>query len=271
MTPQPRKKRWLRRLARLATLAAVIYAVWLGFLYTLQEKLIFPRDMAGPPMGDTAIPRGVERVWITAEDGSRVEAWYIRAPGASKERPAGAAVFFHGNAELIDHQLGLAERYVERGFSVLLCEFRGYGRSGGRPSQAAIVADAAAFYDGLAARPEVDRTRIVIHGRSLGTGAAAQLAAIRPAGAVILESPFTSLASLAWHYGAPPLLLKHPFRTDRVLPNLKCPILILHSHDDEIIPFSHGQRLHELAPASTFVELNGSHNSALSEQDEYWK
>src|SRR5438045_8236 len=85
----------------------------------------------------------------------------------------------------------------------------------------------------LAARPDVDRSRIVIHGRSLGTGVASQLAGRHQPAALILESPFTSVASFAWRYGVPPVFLKSPYRTDEVLPKLTCPILILAGRDDE--------------------------------------
>jgi fermentation-respiration switch protein FrsA (DUF1100 family) len=256
---------------RLGVFVAVIYVMWLGVLSSCEEKLLFPRDIAGPATSEATIPPQIERMWITGQDGSRVEGWFIPAAGASAASPAPAAIFFHGNAELIDHQQSLAERYHDRGISILLAELRGYGRSQGSPSQRTLTEDAVTFYDWLAARPEVDKSKIIIHGRSIGTGVAAQLAALRPPAALILESPFISIASFAWRFGVPPFFVRNSFHTDEVLPKLTCPILILHGRSDEIIPIEHGQKLHELAPASTFVELDGSHNSGLSEQDEYWK
>src|SRR5262249_55404708 len=120
------------------------------------------------------------------------------------------------------------------------------------------------------ARSDVDKAWIVIHGRSRGTGVASQLAALHQPAALILESPFTSIASFAWRYGVPPVFLRSPYRTDKVLPKLTCPILVLAGRNDEIIPIEHGEKLHRLAPTSTMVELDGSHNSGLSEQSEYW-
>jgi fermentation-respiration switch protein FrsA (DUF1100 family) len=269
--PQPAAPRGrFRLLRRLLFYVLIGYVVWLFGSCSLQTSLIYPSRLAGPQLPEAALPRELEHVWITAKDSSRVEAWFVAAKGASADHPAPAAIFFHGNAELIDHNLSLVERYHARGHSVLMPEYRGYGRSGGTPAQDPIVADAAAFYDWLAKRPDVDKSRIIIHGRSLGTGVSSQLAALHQPAALILESPFTSIASFAWHYGVPPIFLKSPFHTDRVLPNLSCPILILAGRSDEIIPIEHGHKLHSIAPTSTMVELDGSHNSGLSEQNEYW-
>jgi fermentation-respiration switch protein FrsA (DUF1100 family) len=260
-------KRWPRLVGRFAALLGLTYIVWLGALFTLESKLVYPRELAGPPLQDDLIPGEVERVWLD-RDGVRIEAWFL--PSGSP-RPAPAVIFFHGNAELIDHNLELAEEYRDRGVSALLVEYRGYGRSGGSPSQKAIVGDAVAAYDWLREKPGVDPERIMLHGRSLGSGVAAQLAKERPLAALILESPFVSIASFASAYGAPSFLVRNPYRTDQVLPTLTCPILLLHGRQDEIIPFAHAERLKELAPAAKLVELTGGHNDALSNQPAYWE
>jgi len=225
----------------------------------LQERMIFPRQYANP-RALSGPPEGVTSRWSAAPDGTRVEAWFIAAEGVGAVRPGPVVVFFHGNGELIDDQRSLAAFYVAQGVSVLLPEYRGYGRTSGTPSQAAIVADMTRIYDELAARPEIDRGRIVFHGRSLGGGVAAALAAARPPAALILESTFTSLAALARTRGLPERLCRHPFRTDRVLPGLQRPVLILHGADDALIPAAHGRSLHASAPGSTYVELPGHHN-----------
>jgi len=247
----------------------IFYVMWLAALTFFQEKMIFPHDLAGRPLHDALIPPEAQRAWITTDDGARVEAWYF--PTADATRQAPAVIFFHGNAELIDFNLSLVKRYHDRGINVLLPEFRGYGRSTGSPSQKSLVADAALFLNWLERQPGVDASRLIFHGRSLGTGIAVQLAALRPPDALILESPFTSISALAARFGAPAFLVRHPFRTDRVLPTLNCKVLILHSRSDEIVPFEHALKLHRLVPGSAFVELDGSHNSGLSEQAEYWE
>lgn len=259
--------RWARLFGRVLALAALTYAMWLAALLARESQLVYPREMTGPPLQESLIPGEVERVWME-RDGVRVEAWFL--PGRSVG-PAPAVIFFHGNAELIDHNLGLAEQYRDNGVSTLLVEYRGYGRSGGEPSQKAIVGDAVAAYDWLRGKAGVDPDRIIMHGRSLGSGVAAQLAGERPAAALILESPMVSVASFASAYGAPAFLVRNPYRTDKVLPGLTCPILLLHSRGDEIIPFAHAEELKRLAPAATLVELSGGHNDALSNQPAYWE
>lgn len=270
--PEPtraRRKRGVRRAVKRGCLYLLIfYVMWLAALTLFQEKMIFPRDLAGSPLRDALIPRDAQRVWIDANDGARVEAWYFPAGDAKRAVPA--VIFFHGNAELIDFNLSLVKRYHDRGVSVLLPEFRGYGRSNGSPSQKALVADAVTFHDWLVKQPGVDTSRLIFHGRSIGTGVAAQLASVQKPAALILESPFTSIAALAGRFGAPGFLVRHPFHTDRVLPALDCKVLILHGHSDEIVPFDHAVKLHALAPGSVFVKMDGSHNSGLSEQEGYW-
>lgn len=250
----------------------ILYGAWLVALYSLQDSMLFPRKLTGARLPKNAVPTWVKRIFVEAPTGERVEGWYIPA-GQEKETsaPRPAVIFAHGNAELIDDQLELVQAYRERGVHVLLIEYRGYGDSQGKPAQEGLVRDAVAFYDALAARPEVDRAKIVLHGRSLGTGVVSQLAAQRSAAGLILESPFTSVASFAPRYGVPPFLIKHPFRTDRVLPTLSCHILILHSRHDEIVPFSHGERLHAIAKGSRLIEMNGGHNDVMMTQPAYWR
>jgi hypothetical protein len=261
----------IRAARRMLLTIAVIYGLWLVLLYVMQDSMLFPRQLAGARLSSAAVPTWVERVFIVSPTGEGVEGWYVRADEEGGRAAPGAAVIFaHGNAELIDDQLELVQRYRERGVHVLLIEYRGDGDSQGKPSQAGIVRDAVAFYDWLASRPEVDREKIVLHGRSLGSGVVSQIAAHRKAAALVLESPFASVASLAWRYGAPPFLIKHPFRTDRVLGRLTCPIVILHSRHDEIVPYSHGEKLHAIAKGSRLIEMAGGHNDVMMNQAGYW-
>lgn len=230
--------------------------------------MIFP----GAPLPDAGIPLAVERWWITGPDGSKVEAWYFAPPGDADGGggPAPCAIIFHGNGELIDHTLDYAEWYRRRGYAVLLPEYRGYGRSGGTPSQAAIAEDMIAFHAKLTSRPEVDGTKLVYHGRSLGSAVAAQLAEQKRPAALVLEAPFLSINAMAARYMVPGFLVKHPFRTDKVLPTLGKPVLILHSTNDEIVPYSHGAKLHEMTPGSKLIDLSESHNFALASLPQYW-
>ena len=209
---------------------------------------------AGPPSPD------VEQVWFTAEDGSRVEAWYQPGAGCTPQAPGPALLYFHGNYDLVDTGWWIAAHSVPAGFSTLVMEYRGYGRATGRPSQTALVADGVRCYDWLVARPEVDRTRIVFQGTSLGGAVATAVAAQRRPAALVLECTFTSIGALAHRYGLPGFLCRHPFDTASVLPTLGVPIAIYHGRRDRTIPVTHGRRLHALVPGSEYHELDCGHD-----------
>jgi pimeloyl-ACP methyl ester carboxylesterase len=269
-----RSKSWKRRLWRYASLAAGIYLLWLGLLYLQQDSMVFPRQFAGPPLKEGRLPDRMESIWITAPRGERIEAWFMPPeilPGVMPQTPAPVVIYCHGNAELIDDNEGRAREWSRRGFAVLLPEYRGYGRSGGEPSQSAITEDLLRFYDLLIARPEIDKTRVYFHGRSLGGGIAAQIAARRPTAGLILESTFTSIASFAWGLGGVPWIVKHPFRTDVALRGYDKPVLIFHGVDDEIIPVSHGRALKRLLPRAVYMETAGDHMNYPPDVGAFWK
>jgi len=247
------------------------YALWCALLYVAQDRMLFlPRQAAAPL---PAPPEGVECLTVPLDRGGVVEAWFFPAPGANSSAPAPAVVFFHGNAELIDHQDPIVAGYRRLGVSVLLPEYRGYGRSAGKPSQTAILQDNLRFLDMLAKRPDVDPKRIVYHGRSLGGGPACDLAAHREPAALVLESTFASVASMARKYLVPTVLAKHPFRNDRVVGELAAPALILHGSRDRVIPVRHGRKLKRLAPDARYVEFDAGHNDFPGEGNEqaYWE
>jgi dipeptidyl aminopeptidase/acylaminoacyl peptidase len=185
-------------------------------------------------------------------------------------------MFFHGNAEIADYLGPIVAGYGELGVHVLLMEYRGYGRSDGKPGQGVILEDAMFFHDLLASRPEVDRGRVFVHGRSLGGGAAADLARHRRPRAMVLESTFDSLAGHVSRLGLPAFLLRHPFRTDRVVAQADYPLLILHGVRDEVVPVSQGRRLNEAARERgvevRYIEWDAGHNDFPPEEREaeYW-
>ena len=257
-----RGRRWRRRVIGVIVGLVVIYSIWCGALYFTQERLLFPRHFAGPATSGLPSDPFIEQLWIEPEPGVRVEAWLVRAPddeGNTGPRPL--IVYFHGNGELIEHALGVAGVYRRLGVNVLLPEYRGYGRSGGRPSEKAIVGDAERFVAMALQRDGVDPARVIYHGRSLGGGVACTLAARRSATALVLESTFTSVASMARKYLVPMFLLRSPFQSDRVLRTYTAPVLIMHGRQDGIIPVTHGRRLHEMAAGSTYVEVDAGHNN----------
>ena len=205
--------------------------------------------------------------------GQQTEAWFIRGDGRGPQNPGPAIIYFHGNAEVIDQCLHYDEiqSYLRSGISVLLPEYRGYGRSQGEPSEKGITEDIRKFYQWLIVKPEVKKSKIIFHGKSLGGGVATALAAEHLPAALILESTFTSIASFSMRYAVPSFLCRHPFRTDRRIASLECPILILHGSKDKVIPVAHGRRLHKLADNSEYVEWAKGHNDPPPDWEAYWK
>lgn len=236
-----------------------IYVVYCTLVYGFQTRLMFPFDLAGPS-GQT-LPTPHTEIIQTHTDEGRTISWFIPSATASDHEPAPVAVFFHGNAELIDHQSSIIELYQAMGVSVLLMEYRGYGHSEGTPSQDHIVADSLAIIEVLMQRDDVDQDRVVLHGRSIGGGIAAQVALHFKPASLIVESTFKSVTSMAWRYGVPPFLITSPFQTDRAFQQLDLPILIMHGKDDNIVPVSHAHALNKAARRSELVLFDADHNN----------
>jgi fermentation-respiration switch protein FrsA (DUF1100 family) len=220
--------------------AAVIYAAIAGIVYLAQDSLVFyPPPAAARP----AAPDGwrVEDVSFTTRDATRLAGILLLPP---VER-APLVVYFGGNAEeATGHAAEAAAMYGPR--AVLLVNYRGYGASGGKPSEAALVSDAAEIYDWAAQRREIDPTRIALHGRSLGTGVAVQLAAARAVRCVVLTSPFASalgVAREAYPWLPVAALLRHPFDSESHAPNVKSPHLVVTGSADTVIRPRHSERL----------------------------
>jgi hypothetical protein len=270
--PQLPAKRWRDRIGFRAMIYLIAaYVAWLVLLFFWQDRMMFPRHVTAPPR---PIPYSKETAAITLEiaGGGQVQSWFIPAPGATAQNPRPVVVFFHGNAEIIDWLDDVIEGYRGLGCSVFLPEYRGYGRSDGRPSEKAICADAVCFYDELIKRPDVDKSRIVFYGRSLGGGVAAAVAALRKPAALILQSTFKNVAGMACRFGAPPFLVRNPFRTDRAIAKLDVPVLIFHGARDEIIPVTHGRRLRDLASRAVYIEYDCGHNDfpGPGNENAYW-
>lgn len=248
---------------------------WWTLLYFAQTWMLFPRQVAGP--GRATKPDYVAEVWtVELEGGGAVEAWYAPAPGDSPASGnAPAVVFFHGNAELIDYQDDIVAAYHALGMHVLLPEYRGYARSAGSPSQAGLHEDMTRFFERLAARPEVDKARIVFHGRSIGGATAADLARTHPPAAFIGISLFDSIPAMSRYYLAPGFLARHPFRNDRALAGGAFPVLLFHGADDEVVPIARGRALRDRIDADrlTWVEYDCTHNDfpGVGNERDYWR
>lgn len=244
-----------------------IYVAWIIVLWFMQDGLVFPRAWATAYAHEFDRP-GVDVMWIESEAGP-MPAWFFKGTGVSDQSPTGAVVMLHGNAMCIGDWFDEAAGLAATGVNVLLPEYRGYGNAPGSPTQKAITEDVVAFVDALKERDEVRGDRIVYYGRSIGSAVAVQVALRRPPAGMILHTPPTSIARFAMRYGAPPFLIRNPFRTDHALPRLKdVPILIV-SHDaDTLVESAQSRRLVALAPHAEFLEVGGTHNTFSTRADE---
>lgn len=253
-------------LLRVLMMLIAIYAALVVVLFLFQSRLVFLPHVAGRALVATPDEIGLEyrELWLDTEDGERLHAWWLPHPQAR-----GVLHFSHGNAGNISHRLDSLEIFHELGLSVLIYDYRGYGQSSGRPGEAGSYLDAKAAWRWLMDEAGVPPEQVVLFGRSMGGAVAAHLAVEVEAGALILESTFTSVPDIAGEiYWWLPVRWLARIR----LPALAAtqdsdqPTLIIHSRDDEIVPFSHGERLYEAAPEPRqMLVLSGSHNTGFLE------
>src|SRR6266542_1307338 len=251
--------------AMLATLATVglLVAVLLGLVWSQQRRLIYYPSPSQVPAAAAVLP-GVQEVVFDTEDGIRLGGWFLPARGAGR-RPA--VLVCNGNAGNRALRAPLAAALSRAGLSVLLFDYRGYGGNPGRPSEDGLAADARAAQAWLAARPEVDPGRIAYLGESLGTAVALRLAVERPPAALVLRSPFTSLADVGrLHYPWLPvkLLLTDRYASAARVAQLTAPVLVIAGERDGIVPATLSRRLYDAATVpKRFVLVPGAdHNDA---------
>jgi len=268
--PAPSKAR--RLLKRTLIYLFVIYILWLVIAFTIQRSILFPSGLVGGAAGAPGVsaPPGVEVLTLDIP-GGQVEAWFIPGEGVSADSPGPLVVFAHGNAELIDHWPDGLRGYKQLGISVLLPEFRSYGRSDGEPSQQALKQDYIQFYDLVAAKPEVDPARVILHGRSIGGAVVAQLATERPSAAMIQQSSPASIKRMARRFLAPGLLVKDPFDSVKVIESYPSPVLVMHGSKDMTIPPSHANLLAQASThPNTKLILYGVDHNTLPPAGPYW-
>jgi fermentation-respiration switch protein FrsA (DUF1100 family) len=247
-----------------------LYLAYCGLLFLLQRHILFPRNQIAQPIQAGQPIAGIEKLWLDM-DGEKVEAWFIPAVDSPSANPRPVVIFGHGNGELIDFWPDALREFTGLGIGVMLVEYPGYGRSAGSPSEDSITQTFVTAYDQLTSREDVDPSRIIFLGRSLGGGAVCALARLRPSAALILMSTFTSAKSFAKKFLVPPFMVRDPFDNLTVVKNYPNPVLIIHGKHDTIIPFSHGQALHQAAKQGEKITYNAGHNDCPPDWDVFWK
>jgi fermentation-respiration switch protein FrsA (DUF1100 family) len=203
-------------------------------------------------------------VEFQAEDGVRIHGWWIRSPG----RPAIAHVLLaHGNAGNIGDRVLHAKLLSDAGLDVFLFDYRGYGKSEGRPDEEGTYRDTRAARAALLRQPGVDPARIVYLGESIGGALAVALAIEAPPLGLVMQSAFTSVRDMGrLHYPfVPPALVPDAYPNLRRIARLQSPLLVIHGARDEIVPVAHGRALFEGAPEPKRIEIvrGAGHNDLL--------
>jgi len=239
---------------------AVCAAAYLYLLYVENHTIFYPMKAMGLAPSDGGL--GYEDVFFYTKDNKRLNGWFIPSPAGAR----GTLVFCHGNAGNISHRLEIIKIFNRTGLNVFIFDYRGYGRSEGRPSERGIYLDAEAAYEYILSRADVDKGSIIIYGESLGCAACIDVSAkVRPR-AVILEGGFSNAKDIARE--SFPLLPQQLvfFKFDNIskIKQINSPILVIHSMDDEIVPFANGQRLYEAAnKPKRFYKIRGGHNECV--------
>ncbi len=256
LTRVKKARRWL-----VPTVGLLVIAF---MLYRFEHSQVYhpTRDAESTP---DDVGRPAEEIWLNTSDGLRLHAWFFAAEKASP-RARFVMLFCHGNGGNLTSRPGYYRAILETGVSLLTFDYRGYGRSGGQPSEAGTYTDAATAYQWLRTRgfaPE----HILVWGESLGGGIASQLAATERVGGLVLQSTFTSIPDIGaelFPWLPVKLISRIKYDTLSRLPEIPCPVVVMHSRADTTIGFHHGERNFAVArETKAFVEIGGDHNDAL--------
>lgn len=249
-----------------SVLLSVAAAVAIGvplLMYLVQDKLVFmPQPVSEERRAQIKNSiSSVEEIFLDAPDGTKLHAWHV------KGEPL--ILYFGGNAEEVSWMLAEAPRRVP-GAGWLLVDYRGYGASGGSPSEKALSADGLLWYDHVSKLSQ----RIFVFGRSLGTGVAVHVAAARPVAGVVAIAPYDNLPAVGQHhYPLLPvgLLLRHRFDSAALAPQIKAPLLCLVAERDEVIPKARSRALYEAwGGEKRWIELQGAGHNSTDSAPQFW-
>jgi uncharacterized protein len=244
----------------LLIIVVVGYGGLLLLVYLGQRALQYFPERAHTAPAAAGLPEA-EEVVLDSSGGERVIVWHIPPRG---EKPV--VLYFHGNGGSLRGRVDRFRALAADGTGLIALSYRGYGGSSGRPTEKGLIDDALAAYAFAAAR--YPASRLALWGESLGTGVAVALAAQKPVGRIVLESPFTSIADIAaqiyWFFPVR-LLIKDSFRSDLLIGTVTAPFLILHGDKDSIVPIALGDQLYKLITApKRFVRFPGAGHNELA-------
>jgi fermentation-respiration switch protein FrsA (DUF1100 family) len=259
----------MRMIWSIISIAVLVYIGLLVIVFVAQPYFIyFPQKEFFETPDETGL--SYEDVTFETADGVKLSGWFIPA-----EKSRGVVLFCHGNAGNISHRMSSIRIFNRLGFSTFIFDYRGYGRSEGKTTEKGTYLDAEAAWRYLAKERHVSSTEIILFGRSLGGAIAARLAQNHTPKALLIESTFTSVPDIAaniYPFLPARLLARFDYNTGEYIKRINCPILVIHSINDDLIPFSHGRQLFEAAQGpKEFLEITGTHNEGFMTSGERYE
>lgn len=253
---------------RLVLWLIVFVILFLLFVrYIERRSIYFPmKDVISNP-ASVGLP--YEEVYFDTPDNKRLNGWYI-----ANSKAKSTLLFCHGNAGNISHRLEKISIFYNLGLNIFIFDYRGYGKSFGVPSESGLYLDADAAYNYLTRKIGISKPGLIIYGESIGGAVAIDLARKRSVSALITEETFTSIkdmSGMAYPF-LPYFIFSSRFDAISKIRNVSCPKLMIHSIDDEIVPFHLGEKLYDAArPPKKFLKLRGGHNTAFLESEEQFR
>lgn len=274
---------------RVVQIVLACLLLWAGLRWFERLNLYIPSAEMVENPGTYAMP--FEEVELTTSDGVRLHAWFSDAgkpatkpnvlnapplPPTLRLKVKGAApvlVVFHGNGGNISHRMQKLRIFRGMGLSVLMFDYRGYGRSEGRPSEQGTYFDGLAAVEWLKKEKGLTPREVIYYGESLGCAIALETALRRPPRALILDSAFTStvdMGKIVFPFLPVKWMIRYRYDNGAKIGRLKSPLLVVHSPQDDIVPYRMGRQLFSKAPEpKEFLEISGSHNDGFLESPNY--
>ncbi len=246
-----------------------LYPITLLLAYLLQDNLVLhPKHLA--PNYAFVFNQTFEEYFYEPQEGIRLNALYFPS---SHSKPKGFIFYLHGNATNIQRYGNFAIDFTEKGFDIFMFDYRNFGKSTGKPSEAMFHADAQFMYHKIREQFNLTEQDIIIYGRSLGSGIATKLASNNNARSLILETPFYNIADVVkkrFPFIPCLSLLRYTFRTDLFLPQVASPVYIFHGTNDKVVPYDSGIKLRPfLTDPTNFITITGGKHNNLRDFDTY--
>jgi len=251
-------------------LIIVFFLLWLYIRYYQTHGIYFPTSTISYTPDEFGLE--YKEISFTATDGVKLNGWYITA-----ENPIGTLLFLHGNAGNIGHRIPIIQLFHDLDLNVFIFDYHGYGKSEGKPSEEGLYQDALGAFRYLTNELNCNPDKLIIYGKSIGGNVAINLASRVEAKVLISDSAFSSAIDMGTEIFPflPSFLMKKfisvKYNALSKIKNIKIPKLIIHSVDDEMIPFKQGLKLFKAAPEpKEFYKIHGSHNESIFiYKDEY--